>query len=184
MLTRPQHRVPINRVPQNQLQTCGPNGSDAMTALMDAVKADDLAAVRAILAAGHPVDQADASGDWPLIMAAYLGHTDVLKALLEAGANVGVLDPGMQATALHAAAYAGHAEACRLLLAHGVELNRQGPHNGYTALHDAVWQANLEAATVLVEAGADRTITSNKGQTPLALAKANHQRALIELLEG
>lgn len=155
-----------------------------MTAFMRAVKANDLKAVQNLLATGTDVNQADANGDWPLIMAAYLGHIEVLAALLEAGADVGVLDPGMQATALHAAAYAGHAEACKLLLAAGVEINRQGPHNGYTALHDAVWQGNLDVATVLVEAGADRTITSNQGQTPLALAKANHQRALITLLEA
>jgi uncharacterized protein len=154
-----------------------------MTALMTAVKANNLVAVQDLLAAGTPINQADGNGDWPLIMAAYLGHTKVLSTLLEAGADVGVLDPGMQATALHAAAYAGHAEACKLLLAHGVELDRQGPHNGYTALHDAVWQGNLEAATVLVQAGADRTIRSKQGLTPLALAKANQQRALITLLE-
>jgi len=155
-----------------------------MTALMSAVKANNLKAVQNLLATGTTVNQADASGDWPLIMAAYLGHSEVLAALLEAGADVGVLDPGMQATALHAAAYAGHAEACKLLLAYGVEIDRQGPHNGYTALHDAVWQGNLEVATVLVQAGADRTITSNNGQTPLALAKANQRQALITLLEA
>lgn len=155
-----------------------------MTALMSAVKANDLAAVNRLLGAGALVDQADGNGDWPLIMAAYLGHIEVLSALLDAGADVGVLDPGMQATALHAAAYAGHAKACALLINHGVELNRQGPVNGYTALHDAVWQSNLEAASVLVQAGADRTIRSKQGQTPLALAKANKQQALITLLDG
>ena len=154
-----------------------------MTALMTAVKANDLSAVQRLLAAGTTVNQADGNCDWPLIMAAYLGHNTVLASLLEAGADVGVLDPGMQATGLHAAAYAGHAEACALLITHGVELNRQGPHNGYTALHDAVWQSNLAAATVLVQAGADRTIRSKQGQTPLDLAKANKQQALIALLE-
>lgn len=155
-----------------------------MTALMSAVKANDLPQVQHLLAAGTPVNQADGSGDWPLFMAAYLGHIEVLTALLEAGADVSVLDPGMQATALHAAAYAGHAEACRLLIAHGVELNRQGPHNGYTALHDAVWQNNLAAATVLVQAGADGSIRSHQGLTPLAMAQAKQHQGLIALLGG
>jgi len=155
-----------------------------MTALMTAVKANDLKAVKQLLASGNSVDQADGNGDWPLIMAAYLGHTTVLTALLEAGADVGVLDPGMQATALHAAAYAGHAEACKLLIAHGVELDRQGPHNGYTALHDAVWQDNLAAATVLVQAGADGSIRSHQGLTPLAMAQAKQHQGLIALLGG
>lgn len=154
-----------------------------MTALMAAVKANDLEAVRSQLNAGADVNQADAAGDWPVIFAAYLGHIPVLKALLEAGADLSVLDPGMSATALHAAAYAGHAEACQLLLDHGISINQKGPVNGYTALHDAVWQSNLEAAAVIVKAGADLTLQSHQHQTPLDLAKANHSRALVALLE-
>jgi len=118
-----------------------------------------------------------------VIMAAYLGHVLVLRQLLQAGADLSVVDPGMKATALHAAAYAGHAEACSLLIAHGVEIDRQGPLNGYTALHDAVWQSNLAAARVIVEAGADRSLRSKRGQTPLDLARANGTRELEALLE-
>ncbi|MFQ6538757.1 MULTISPECIES: ankyrin repeat domain-containing protein [Aphanothece] len=158
-----------------------------MTELMHAVKADDLDAVRACLAQGADVNQADAAGDWPVIFAAYLGHTRILQVLLEAGADLTVLDPGMKATALHAAAYAGHAEACRLLIAHGISLNQQGPSNGYTALHDAVWQSNLEAAAVIVEAGADLTIRSRSHQTPLDLARSSRTAQadkLVALLES
>jgi ankyrin repeat protein len=154
---------------------------------MRAVKADDLGAVRTCLADGADVNQADASGDWPVIFAAYLGHTRILQALIDAGADLTVVDPGMKATALHAAAYAGHAEACRMLIDHGISLNQQGPSNGYTALHDAVWQANLEAAAVIVEAGADLTIRSRSHQTPLDLARSRRTaRAdkLVALLES
>lgn len=153
-----------------------------MTALMDAVKANDLPAVQRLVASSVAVNEADGQGDWPVIMAAYLGHLAILRCLLAVGADLTVLDPGMQATALHAAAYAGHAEVCQLLITHGVELNRQGPVNGYTALHDAIWQANLEAARVLVAAGADRTIRSKRGQTPLDLARAAGSRDLELLL--
>ena len=153
-----------------------------MTALMQAVKANQLDTVAQLLASGANVNQADGSGDWPVIMAAYLGHTAVLELLLQAGADLGVLDPGMKATALHAAAYAGRTEAARLLINHGIAINKQGPYNGYTALHDAVWQNNLGTAQVIVAGGADTTIRSNQGLTPLELAKANHSKELIELL--
>ena len=85
-----------------------------MTALMQAVKANQVDTVAQLLASGANVNQADGGGDWPVIMAAYLGHTAVLELLLQAGADLGVLDPGMKATALHAAAYAGRTEAARL----------------------------------------------------------------------
>jgi len=87
-----------------------------MTALMQAVKANQLDTVAQLLAGGANVNQADGGGDWPVIMAAYLGHTAVLELLLQAGADLGVLDSGMKATALHAAAYAGRTEAARLLI--------------------------------------------------------------------
>ena len=135
-----------------------------------------------LLASGAAVNQADSGGDWPVIMAAYLGHTAVLELMLQAGADLGVLDPGMKATALHAAAYAGRSEAAQLLIAHGIDINKQGPYNGYTALHDAVWQNNLDTAKVILAGGADATIRSNKGQTALELAQANHSQELIKLL--
>ena len=153
-----------------------------MTALMQAVKANKLDTLAQLLAGGANVNQADGGGDWPVIMAAYLGHTAVLELLLQAGADLGVLDPGMKATALHAAAYAGRTEAARLLITGGIAINKQGPYNGYTALHDAVWQNNLGTAEVILAGGADTTIRSNKGQTPLELAKANNSKELIALL--
>ena len=102
-----------NRVNRNHTQT---ETAQPMTALMQAVKANKLDAVAQLLASGANVNQADGGGDWPVIMAAYLGHTAVLELLLQAGADLGVLDPGMKATALHAAAYAGRTEAARLLI--------------------------------------------------------------------
>lgn len=154
-----------------------------MTALLDAVKKNDAATVRRLIAEGVDVDATDSRGDAPMIMAAYLGHTAILRDLLEAGANVGALDPGMKATALHAAAYAGHAPAAQLLVQYGVEIDRQGPVNGYTALHDAIWQNNIDVAEVLLDAGASLTLKSHEGETPLDFARSKHRHRIVELIE-
>ena len=150
---------------------------------MAAVKANDPALVSRLLADGVSVDAADAAGDRPLIMAAYLGHTEVLEQLLAAGADLTVLDPGMRATALHAAAYAGRTEAAGVLIDHGIAINQQGPVNGYTALHDAVWQNHLATARVILAGGADPSICARDGQTPLDLARSKGHPALVSLLE-
>ena len=151
--------------------------------LMTAIKANDSAQVRRLIAAGVDVNAADAGGDIPLIMAAYLGHTEITRLLLEAGADVGAVDSGMKATALHAAAYAGRTEPARLLLQHGIAIDAQGPYNGYTALHDAIWQNNVETARVIVEAGADLSLRNHEGQTPLEMAKSRKRQQIVALIE-
>jgi len=154
-----------------------------MTALMDAVKSNDVAAVRQLVAQSTDVNEKDASQDVPLIMAAYMGHDEIVKALLEAGADVTAVDPGMKATALHAAAYAGRTGAAHLLIEYGIEIDKQGPYNGYTALHDAVWQNNVDTAEVLINAGANLHIKSNGGQTPLEFAQSKHHTAIAAMIE-
>lgn len=154
-----------------------------MTALMTAVKDGNVTTVRRLIAEGADVNERDSGGDAPVIMAAYLGHADVLRLLLEAGGDVTALDPGMKATALHAAAYAGHADTAQLLIEHGIAIDQQGPYNGYTALHDAIWQNNVDVARVLIDAGADLTIRSNDGQTPADFARARNRREILALLE-
>lgn len=155
-----------------------------MTALMNAVNKNDVGQVRALIAQGVNVSEMDAKGDSPLIIAAYKGYTEIVKLLLVAGADVGALDPGMKATALHAASYAGHADAAQLLIQYGIDIDKQGPYNGYTALHDAIWQNNIEVARVLIDAGANLEIKSNNGETPLAFAHMKRHKEIAAMIEA
>ncbi len=155
-----------------------------MTNLMKAVQKNDAARVAALIADGANVDELDPNGDAPLVMAAYLGHTAIVKQLLEAGADVTAVDPGMKATALHAAAYAGRTEAAALLIQYGIDINKQGPKNGYTALHDAIWENNIDTAKVILDAGADLTLASHSGETPLDFAKSKHRREIVAMIEA
>jgi ankyrin repeat protein len=154
-----------------------------MTALMKAVRKNDVAAVNTLISQGADVNELDPNGDAPLVMAAYLGHTEIVRALLEAGADVAAVDPGMKATALHAASYAGRSEAARVLIEYHIDIDKQGPRNGYTALHDAIWQNNIDTAKVLIDAGANLELTSHEGETPLAFANSHRRREIAALIE-
>lgn len=155
-----------------------------MTALMKAIEKNDAAAVQKLIAQGANVDELEPNGDAPLVMAAYLGHSEIVRMLLEAGADVKAVDPGMKATALHAASYAGRTEAAKLLVQHGIEIDKQGPYNGYTALHDAIWQNNVDVARVLIDAGANLTLKSNDGKTPLDFARSKHANEIVKMIEA
>ena len=155
-----------------------------MTALMNAVQKNDVAAVKKLIAQGVNVNELEPNGDAPLVMSAYEGHTEITKLLLEAGADVKAVDPGMKATALHAAAYAGRTEDAKLLVQHHIDIDKQGPVNGYTALHDAIWQNNVDVAKVLIEAGANLTLKNHSGQTPLDFARSKHATQIIQMIEA
>jgi ankyrin repeat protein len=154
-----------------------------MTALMTAVKNNDAAAVNQMIAEGVNVSELDVNQDAPLVMAAYLGHSEIVRLLLEAGADVTAVDPSMKATALHAAAYAGRTEAAKLLIEYHIDIDKQGPQNGYTALHDAIWQNHVDTAEVIINAGANLSLKSHSGETPLQFARSKNRQAIAAMIE-
>jgi ankyrin repeat protein len=139
--------------------------------------------VKKLIAQGVNVSELDANQDAPLVMAAYKGYTEIVTLLLEAGADVTAVDPGMKATALHAAAYAGRTEAARRLIEYQIDINKQGPYNGYTALHDAIWQNNIATAEVIIQAGANLNLKSNDGETPLEFARSKNRKEIAAMIE-
>lgn len=155
-----------------------------MTALMNAINKNDLSTVQKLIQNGADVDELDANRDAPLVMAAYKGYNQIVKLLLESGADVRAVDPGMKATALHAAAYAGRTEAAKLLIEHHIDINKQGPNNGYTALHDAIWQDNVEIVKLLLAANANLNLLSNDGKSPLEFAKSKNRKEIVTLIQS
>lgn len=156
------------------------------TALFRAVFASDLDAVRQCLAAGADLDARTDRGRTPLMVAAGLGHDDVVAALLVAGAPPDVVvdeegpmrladeepedeDEYLEAptTALAFAVAAGRREAVERLLAAGASPTPPRWHDtpplvyaaarGHRAIVDALLQAGAP-----VDHGLDRT--------PLAIA--------------
>lgn len=150
--------------------------------LVSAIKADDLAEVRRLIAAGEEINKrlpmmGGADDDYtPLALAAREGHADIVRELLAAGAEPRRVIGLFLGTALHEAAYFGHADVVRAMTekrAHGTrpsELDAQGAYNGMSPLHDAVWHGHLEAARALVEAGHPLDLRTHAGLTPCELA--------------
>ncbi|WP_250032712.1 alpha/beta fold hydrolase [Paractinoplanes maris] len=155
-----------------------------------AAEAGDLAEVERLIAAGAPLDErlpavGEHDDDYTALgLAARDGHTDIVRVLLDAGADPRRLNGLMRATPGHEAAFAGHAEVLQVLTAPGtaLDLDAQGAYNGFTALHDAVWHGNREAVQALMEAGARLDLVSHTGHTPRQLADLYRYDDLARLL--
>lgn len=88
--------------------------------LFEMAREGDAEQLAAYVDAGIPVDLTNAKGDTLLLLAAYAPHPDVVRALLERGADPNRVNDRGQ-TALAAAAFRSSAEGVELLLAAGAD---------------------------------------------------------------
>lgn len=160
--------------------------------LMAAVMAGDVAAVKDLIQKGvdvnalSPIIGSGNDGQTPLLVACFLGHSEIVRALLEAGAKETINDYLMAATPAHKACYAGRPEALKVLLelAPGIDLTAQGPYNGYTALHDSCWHGHMENVKILLEHGVPLEQRSHQGHTPAEFARFLGYEDIAQLIES
>ena len=91
--------------------------------------------------------------DRGLILAAGRGHIEIVKLLLENGADVNSRTKDGD-TALIVASKAGHTNVVKLLLERGADVNAKN-RNGRMALMGATNQGHLNVVKLLLERGAD-----------------------------
>jgi ankyrin repeat protein len=177
-------------------------------ALIDAAKAGNEAAVRAIVSKTPGVLlQRLPSGESALMAALYRGHHSVVRALVDLGADVDVFAaaatgrmPELAAalqhpgalnaysfdgwTPLHLASFFGQRDAVRALLDAGAAVNavsRNSLEN--TPLHAAAAARHTDVAVLLLERGADPSIRDAGDYTAAAIARENGLAAVIEELD-
>ncbi len=162
----------------------------AALTLVAAAKVGSRDDVERLLAAGAlPDEQVPMVGSLddnytPLGIAAREGHEEIVRLLLEAGADPRRLIGLMGGMALHDATYFGHAAIVRLLTRRVpvAGLDVQGAYNGLTALHDAVWHGHLDVVRTLVDAGARLDRRTHTGATPRDLALLYGYAEIADLL--
>lgn len=119
----------------------------------------------------------------PLISyAAYYNHHEMVKELLEAGADPDLADDLRGMTALIDASYKGYIQIVETLVRYTKDINKSEKIFGYTALMEAARGGELEIAKMLVEHGANRVIQGKNGSTAYDLAILKRFENLADFL--
>ena len=114
-----------------------------------------------------------------------IGNLDLVKTLIENGAEVDGREDSFFRTALHRAAMSGHRDVLEYLLAKGAQVDAWNGFPGGMPLHYAAEKGHTEIAGLLIAHGADVNAKRTgypSGDTPLHSAVRAGHKDIVELL--
>ena len=154
------------------------------TLLHGGAAAGDLPTVELLLRLGAGPDTTDAGGHTPLYSVAneckVRGGANVVRALVQAGANVDARDGVKHCTALHMAARRGNVEVAEALLDCGAGIEVRDSL-GDTPLRRAVNCDKPDVAALLLAKGSDMHSKGSRGSTPFLAARSSAMRRLFAI---
>jgi len=106
-----------------------------------------------------------------LIKSSSDGHLEVVKSLIDKGADVNVKDSGDWTALIWSSAYE-HLDIVKYLIGKGADVNAKD-NGGYTALMESSSNGHLEVVKYLIEQGADVNAENKYGWT--ALMKSSYK---------
>ncbi|MBD3170229.1 MAG: hypothetical protein GF307_12155 [candidate division Zixibacteria bacterium] len=112
--------------------------------------------------------------------AAYSGHIEIVKYLIEKGADVNARS-GQNSNPLHGAAYYGHEDIVKLLIENGAEVDNPNAYD-YRPMLSACAGGHLNIVKMLIDAGADIEATTYDGANALLTAAASGNQEMFEML--
>ncbi|XP_075991037.1 histone-lysine N-methyltransferase G9a [Anticarsia gemmatalis] len=153
-------------------------GPDGMTALHVCAQLGCARVARLLLTySATNIDAKDAGGWTPLVWAAENKHDDVVKILLESGADALTSDTEGN-YAVHWCALAGSSQALRLLLHAAPRAAHALNAHADTPLHVAARQGHYSCVVVLLARGARTDVENSAGELPVEVCTAQCQSAI------
>jgi ankyrin repeat protein len=156
------------------------------TPLVEVLRRNDMSSVRALFQLGLDPNSREESGRTLLEWAAFQGNVELVRILIEAGADVNASYKAQNKqgwTPLLLAAQMGHRDAANALIKAGADASRAGP-GGWNALMQASYFGHLDIARNLIPV-TNVNYRTKSGLTALMLARwACHPDVVEALLKA
>jgi ankyrin repeat protein len=149
------------------------------TALFEAIRRGDSAAVQKLLKGGADPEARNDRGDTPLMAAALNAAASVLELLLQSGADANAANQAGATALMRAATFEDKA---RLLLEKGADLNARSLLGNTALILAARKEGNSRTVKLLLDRGAEVNATNDFGATALMAAAAARDVNSVRLL--
>jgi ankyrin repeat protein len=157
------------------------------TALLLAVKHDQTAISKSLMAAGASINAIAKNKDTPWLLAGASGRTEIVREMIPLGPDLSIRNR-YGGNALIPACERGHVETIKLLLTTSIDVDHVN-NLGWTCLLEIVilgdgGPRHVEAARLVLDAGANPNLPDKDGVSPLAHARAKGQAEVAALIEN
>lgn len=161
--------------------------------VFDAIRTKDMEKIANYIQSGKNLDLTDdrselnnelnnGKGETLLLRAIFFGDSDIVRMLIDAGANPNVINIISRETPLYVAAYIEDLPIMELLINGGADVNQLAGQNVQTPLHMATEMGKVGSVKLLLENGADLDIRNIEDNTACDIANYMDHSEIIELL--
>lgn len=151
--------------------------------LVHAARSGAIDELRKYLAAGTDINAFDTLDQTALIAAIDHHHLDIVRLLLDRGADVRLADHAGWTPLIHAAYFGANDELLALLLDRGADINAQNDR-GVTALYMSAAYGREQTTQLLLKRGANAALPTQSGYTALRIAQLRGFERVVALLDG